>query len=60
MKKERKLKELMKFKDLMKPLMGFIDSIKDLIETNFDQFINIERLGTQLKLWKAKLVQLVI
>jgi len=50
MKKERKLKELMKFKDLMKPLMGFIDSIKDLIETNFDQFIIIERLGTQLKL----------
>jgi hypothetical protein len=50
MKKERKFKELMKFKDLMKPLMGFIDSIKDSIETNFDQFINIERLGTQLKL----------
>ena len=45
---------------LMKLLMGFIDSIKDSIEINFDHFIKIERLGTQLKLWKAKLVQLVI
>jgi hypothetical protein len=60
MKKERKLKELIKFKDLMKLLMGFKDSIKDSIEINFDHFIKIGRLGTQLKLWKAKPVQLVI
>ena len=30
--------------------MGFIDSIKDSIETNSKQFIKIKRLETQLKL----------
>jgi hypothetical protein len=59
---EQKLKESIKFKDLIKLLMGFMDLITDSIEENqvwrpnLDQFTKIERLRTQFKLEKAKLV----
>jgi hypothetical protein len=59
---EQKLKESIKFKDLIKLLMGFMDLITDSIEenqvwrSNLDQFTKIERLRTQFKLGKAKLV----
>jgi hypothetical protein len=58
-----KLEELIKFKDLIKLLIDFMDSIKDFIEEkkvwrpNSNQFTKIERLETQLKLWKAELVK---
>jgi hypothetical protein len=59
---EQKLKESIKFKDLIKLLMGFMDLITDSIEENqvwrpnLDQLTKIERLRTQFKLGKAKLV----
>ena len=57
------MEEVIKFKDLIILLMDFVGSIKDLIEEKkFRGLIQIifaktRRLGTQLKLWKAKLVQ---